>query len=562
MKLWNRKPQSSLLGADSAPDTHDFSICPEQVQKAPPCQMHCPNSGDIRGWLGIIAQRDKTGLSLEEAYDKAWRRLVEFNPMPATIGRICPHPCESACTRSDKDEPVSINAMERFLGDWGLERGLHFTPLEGPSREESIGVIGSGPAGISFAYQMARRNYPVTVYERSTSPGGMLRNEIPSYRLPVDVLEGEIERIVGLGVDLQLGVEIGEGLTLDDLRERHELLFLGMGAQQAKGLGIPGEAGAGVWSGIEFLRHRKEGRHIALGSRVAVIGGGNTALDSARSARREGAQVVLAYRRTRDEMPATADEIEDAITEGVSFEFLMAPLQIIRDGERVRAIEVQRMALGDPDATGRRRPVPVPGDTTQIRVDSVIVAVSQEPELDAMPGLPNDHGWLRTGDDGRLEAGLWAGGDDLGLGIASLAVSQGRHAAEAADAELRGSDATRNTEGRAAAKDQVKTDFYRQRRAVCPPRRPEETWLRDPDAEITGTLTSEEAQYEADRCLSCGLCIGCEQCWMYCNAGGFVRISQAETGTYYALLTDICEGCGKCIEVCPTGFLSPRPSQS
>jgi formate dehydrogenase major subunit len=562
MKLWDRRPQTSRSETDPAPDAPDFSICPEQLQKAPPCQLHCPNSGDIRGWLGIIAQREKTGLSLEEAYDRAWRRLVEFNPMPATIGRICPHPCETACTRSDKDEPISINAMERFLGDWGLQRGLRFTPLDGPGRDESVGVIGSGPAGISFAYQMARRKYPVTLYERSTSPGGMLRNEIPSYRLPVDVLEREIEKIVDLGVDLQLGMDVGPGLSLEVLRQRHRLLFLGMGAQHARGLGIPGEEGAGVWSGIEFLRLKKEGRQVSLGSRVAVIGGGNTAIDSARSARREGAEVRLLYRRSRDEMPAADQEIEDAITEGVSFEFLVAPLQIIRDDQQVRAVEVQQMALGDPDATGRRKPVAMTGDTRRVDVDAVIVAVSQDPEFDAIPGLPLDHGWLKAGDDGRLGAGLWAGGDDRGLGIASLAISQGRHAAEAADAELRGSGATPGSEDAATARDQVKTDFYQPRLAVHPPRRPEEAWLSDPDAEITGTLTSEEAQYEADRCLSCGLCIGCEQCWMYCNAGGFVRLSQAETGTYYALLTDICEGCGKCIEVCPTGFLSPRPSEN
>jgi formate dehydrogenase major subunit len=377
----------------------------------------------------------------------------------------------------------------------------------------------------------------------------------------VDVPEKEVLRILDLGVDLQLGVDVGSGLSLDGLRKRHRLLFLGMGAQRARGLGIPGEDGPGVWSGIEYLRMRKDGQHVGLGARVAVIGGGNTAIDSARTARREGAEVTLLYRRSRDEMPAVAGEIDDALTEGVNFKFLTAPLAVARDGGTVLGLEFQRMALGGSDLTGRRRPVPVPADTGRIEVDAVIVAVSQEPDLDGIPGLPSDHGWLRAGDEGRLGNGLWAGGDDRGLGIASLAISQGRRAAEAADAELQGSTDMGNNEPAPPAQEQVKTDFYQQRHAVSPPRRPDDGWLLDPEAEITGTLTSEEAQYEADRCLSCGLCIGCEQCWMYCNAGGFVPVSQAETGTYYTLVTNICEGCGKCIEVCPTGFLSHSPTR-
>jgi formate dehydrogenase major subunit len=519
--------------------------------------MHCPNSGDIRGWLGIIAQREKTGLSLEQSYDAAWRRLVEFNPMPATVGRICPHPCESACTRSEKDEPVSINAMERFLGDWGLDRGLELQRMDGPDRDKSIGVIGSGPAGLSFAYQMARRGYPVTIYERLPDPGGMLRNEIPSYRLPVDVLEKEIARITALGVDLRLEVDVGHDCTLKGLQGRHDLLFLGMGAQQAKGLGVPGADGPGIWSGIEYLHLRKEGRSVPLGSRVVVIGGGNTAIDAARTAVREGAHVTLAYRRTMDQMPAVAEEVRDAVTEGVEFEFLVAPTEVVRVAGQVRGLEMQQMELGEPDESGRRRPVPVPGEVRRIEADAIIVAVSQQPELEGMPGLPLDHGWLKPRDDGKLDDGLWAGGDDRGLGIASLAISQGRHAAEAADAELRGSEVP--PEGSPVpAREQVKPDFYARHAAVAPPRRPKDNWLKQPDAEITGTLSSAEAQFEAARCLSCGLCIGCEQCWMYCNAGGFVRLGKTETGTYYALLSDICEGCGKCIEVCPTGYLSPR----
>ncbi len=541
-----------------ATDTPALWIHPEQLTKLPPCQMHCPNSGDIRGWLGIIAQREKTGLSLEEAFERAWLRLVEFNPMPATIGRICPHPCETDCTRGDKDGAVSINAMERFLGDWAVERDLRFPPAPEPSHPESIGVIGSGPAGLSFTYHMARRGYRVTIYDRQAAPGGMLRYGIPSYRLPVGTLDREVRRILDLGVELRLDSDVGAGLSLETLRERHAVIFLGIGAQKARGLGVPGETGPGVYSGIEYLRARKEGEPVELGATTAVIGGGNTAIDAARMARRDGAEVVLVYRRTREEMPAIEAETEDALIEGVSFELLAAPTQIIRADGKVSAIEIQRMSLGEPDASGRRRPVPVEGDLCRLDVDSVIVAVSQEPDIDEDGGFPDIHGWIETGEDGRIGPGLWAGGDDRGLGIASLAVSHGRHAAEAAHAELRGLPAPGSQLPRTPARPGVKPDFYEGHLATSPPRRPEDTWLAEPDREITETLTPEEAAYEAERCLSCGLCIGCDQCWMYCNAGGFVRLNQVGPGSYYAYLSDICEGCGKCIEVCPTGYLSPR----
>ncbi len=557
MGLWNKIRAGSCDDLNEAARDLGFTINPEQLAKTPPCQMHCPNSGDIRGWLGIIAQRDKMGLSLEEAFDRAWHRLAEFNPMPATIGRICPHPCETDCTRSDKDGPVSINAMERFLGDWALERELRFPPAESPGHQETIGVIGSGPAGLSFAYQMARRGYPVTIYDRQPSPGGMLRYGIPSYRLPVETLEKEIRRILDLGIELRTGENIGTDLSLEALKKRHALLFLGIGAQRARGLGIPGEAGPGVWTGIDYLRARKEGEKFALGSRVAVIGGGNTAIDAARMARRDGAEVILVYRRTRDEMPAVEAEIEDALVEGVTFELLAAPAAIIREGERIRAIDIQKMALGEPDDSGRRRPLPVAGDIRSLEVNSVIMAVSQEPDLDAAAGFPAFHGWIQTGEDGRIGPHLWAGGDDRGLGIASLAISHGRHAAEAAHAELRGLRSADPCPASSSARNGVKTDFYEGHQPTAPPRRPADRWLMEPDTEITGTLSSEEAAYEASRCLSCGLCIGCDQCWMYCNAGGFVRLNEVEPGAYFAFVSDICEGCGKCIEVCPTGFLSP-----
>jgi NADPH-dependent glutamate synthase beta subunit-like oxidoreductase/ferredoxin len=531
----------------------------QQLEKRPPCQIECPNSGDVRGWLGIIAQRDKHGLSLEQSYDKAWKKLVELNPFPAIIGRICPHPCESRCTRDEKDGAVSINAMERFLGDWGIDRRLGLSRLDGQRRWESVGVIGSGPAGLSFAYQMARRGYPVTIYEKRAQPGGMLRHAIPDYRLPSDVVEAEIQRVLDLGVSLESGVEPGKDISLVELRKRHKLLFLGMGAQGARPLGIEGESGPGVIAGITYLAQRKLGVESHLGSKVVVIGGGNTAIDAARSARRDGASVTVLYRRSRHEMPAAAHEVDDAISEGVHFTFLAGPCKVIRDELVVTDLEYQRMQLGEPDAQGRRRPVPVDGDMNRLSADAIIVAISQQPDWHGFSFTDEGHQWLLTEDDGKLADDLWAGGDDTGPGIASRAIAQGRLAAEAAHAQLRGEP--RPASGSIQRKvdaGRVKTDYYNDQLRTDRPRQPQEEWLRQPNLEIDRTISSEQAHKEAERCFSCGLCFDCHQCVMYCNAIGFSLVENSAPGHYYTLDLAACEGCGKCIELCPCGYLEAR----
>jgi formate dehydrogenase major subunit len=542
-----------------APDELPFQIFARQFEKLPPCQARCPNSGDIRGWLGIIAQRQKNGLSLDEAYDKAWQRLAEFNPMPATIGRICPHPCEDLCSRHEKDGAVSINAMERFLGDWALSRSLELPQPPEDRYPETVGVIGSGPASLSFAYQMARRGYEVTIYDKDELPGGMLRHAIPDYRLPRDILDAEVDRILGLNIALVSHVDVGVDLSLEQLRERHELVFLGLGAQAARRLDIPGEDGPGVLSGIDYLRRRKHGQATGCGMQVLVIGGGNTAIDAARSARRDGASVTLVYRRSESEMPATAREVQDARIEGIEFRFLAAPTRVIRDGKKVQQVEIQSMRLAEPDADGRRRPEPIPGAFELLPADTVIVAVSQAPGWQSADTVLKPGSWLRAQDDGRLQQRLFAGGDDLGPGIASRAVGQGRHAAEVAHADLRGlARPPLQPDIPQVSSDSVRADYYADSRRSQNSRLPEDEWLACPDAEIDQTLSYQQASEEAARCMSCGLCFDCQQCFMYCNAGGFTRIDETRPGRYFAIALEACEGCGKCIELCPCGYLEPR----
>jgi formate dehydrogenase major subunit len=550
---------SSTESRQSAPAEQPFRTLAQQLEKLPPCQAQCPNSGDIRGWLGVIAQHEKLGLGLPDAYDKAWERLTELNPLPATLGRICPHPCESLCTRAGKDGAISINAMERFIGDWGISRSLALAKPAPERHPESVGVIGSGPASLSFAYQMARRGYSVTIYEEHDLPGGMLRHAIPDYRLPRDVLDAEIRRIFELGINLERNFKIGKDISFDELRDRHTLIFLGLGAQAARHLGIPGEDGPGVISGIDYLRQRKQRIAALTGKQVAVVGGGNTAIDAARSARREGAGVTLLYRRSAEEMPAAAHEVEDAISEGVNIRYLVAPTRIIRQGAEIQEVEIQAMRLGEADENGRRRPVPVPGQLERLPMDAVIAAVAQAPNWRGIDPLGDTRNWLRTEEDGRLENNIWAGGDDRGPGIASQAIAQGRLAAESAHAELREEPAPQRAPTRKPVDStNVKADYYRAQQRVCRARRPEQEWLSNPELEIDQTIDDQQALQEAQRCMSCGLCFDCEQCFMYCNVGGFTHIEEAGPGRYLALALDACEGCGKCIEVCPCGYLEAR----
>jgi formate dehydrogenase major subunit len=348
---------------------------------------------------------------------------------------------------------------------------------------------------------------------------------------------------------------------MEELRDRHAMLFLGLGAQAAMRLGIPGERGPGVISGIHYLQRRKQHAAPQLGKQVLVIGGGNTALDAARSARRDGASVTLLYRRSQAEMPAAEQEIKDALEEGVEFRFLVTPIEIMRgaDERAIEKVRLQSMRLGDADEQGRRRPAPVAGRTQEIAADTVIVAVSQAPDWDGLDPVAHAQKWLHTAADGKLDEQIWAGGDDRGPGIASKAIAQGRLAAESAHAELRGeSQSAMPGERKPVQSEVVKTDFYRQQERTEIHRRPPDEWLTNPEKEIDQTISYEEASQEAARCLSCGLCFDCQQCFMFCNGAAFTRIETTAPGKYFAMALEACEGCGQCIDVCPCGYLGAR----
>ncbi len=566
LKPVTKKPPLRMGGSGA---TQVSNLRPQQVEKLAPCIGHCPSGNDIRGWLTTIALRDKLGTSLEEAYTRAWMLEAETTPFPAVMGRVCPHPCEASCNRKEKDGAVAINSVERALGDWGISHGLALPRLDvGGPFPEKVAVIGSGPAGLSCAYQLARRGYQVVVFESLPKPGGMLRYGIPEYRLPRAVLDAEIQKITDLGVEIRCATTVGKEISLAELRAGFAAVFVAIGAHQGKKLGLPGEEGPGVWTGTEFLNRANSNEKLPVGDRVVVIGGGDTAVDAARvslrlssdtasMSRRMGAEVTILYRRTRTEMPAIDREIDEALEEGVKIEYLAAPLRVLRrDDGSLAGLVVQRMQLGEPDASGRRRPVPIEGDTYELPVDTILTAVSQEPDWATLGEIAVNGSWISADEWGRTGIDkVFSGGDSLGLGLATISVGQGRKAAEAIHATLRGGEPKAPPALPTVGPERIKMDRYdpaprAERRVLGPAER-----LAHPMDEVDLGITAEQALAEVARCFSCGKCFGCEKCWMYCQSNCFTKVSDPVLGHFYKVKIEVCDGCKKCADECPCGFV-------
>ncbi len=521
---------------------------PKYQEKTPPCVSHCPNEADIRSWITTIAQAEAYGRTKEQALELAWQKITDQNPFPAVCGRVCPHPCETECNRKSKDGAVGIHALERFVGDFGIVHGLKLARLSDETHPEKIAIIGSGPAGLSCAYQLRRRGYPVTVFEAFDQPGGMLRYGIPKYRLPREILDAEIRRIVNLGVELKCGVAVGKDISFEQLRQEYRAIFVGIGAHKGLSLGVPGEDAVNVLTGAEFLNRTNSGESVQVGSKVVVIGGGDSAIDAARLGRRLGAEVTILYRRTWDEMPAIKDEIAAALEEGVSIEFLSAPTEVLRDNGRAVGLKCVRMQLGTPYASGRPKPVPVAGSEFEIEASAIIAAVSQEPEK-PVAELFEGTDWIQTDEWGATKwPGIYAGGDDLALALVATAIFQGRMAAQAIEAHLRGGKLVKPDAHPGVSK--VIADWYVEAERHERQRLPVEQ--RNLDAEIQKGLSEQEALEEAQRCMSCGMCMDCETCWTYCANNCFLRLPKGE---HYRIKLDLCNGCKKCAEGCPTGYL-------
>jgi len=528
---------------------------PKNSEKMPPCRNVCPSGNRIRDFLTTIAQAERLKKPAEQAFREAWETYTDTSPFPAVCGRVCPHPCEDNCNRQELDGAVNINMIERAIGDFGLEHNLALKTLSDEKRPEKVAVVGAGPAGLSCAYQLARRGYGVTLFEAADKPGGMLRWGIPRYRLPADVLDGEIRKILDLGVELKCGTRVGRDFSLDDLRSQYQAVFVGIGAERGLKLRVEGEEADNVLSGVEFLNRIHHGEKIDVGDNVIVVGGGDTAVDAARICKRLGADVTILYRRTIKEMPAIDQEIEEAQEEGVKLEYLAAPVGFSKEGNRITSMKCIRMELGEPDESGRRRPVPVEGSEFEIPAATVIPAISQAPDFAGFDSLIEGRDWIQVNGRGQSTKveGIYAGGDAVSLALVTTAVGHGRRAAEAIDRHFRGEEEPRDGELPVVKHDRMRLDHYekaeRARTAVLPV----EERLAGLETEVNLSASQEQAIAETRRCMSCGYCFDCEKCWLFCQDQAVDKPMQK--GVIYKFKLENCTGCKKCAEECPCGFI-------
>ena len=534
-----QKPFAITLDPGSSLANHTGSwrtVRPVYVDRLPPCNDACPAGEDIQGWL-FHAEAGE--------YEQAWRLLTRDNPLPAVMGRVCYHPCETACNRGRLDECVGVNAIERFLGDEALRRGWAFELPPARSGKRVL-VVGAGPSGLSAGYHLARLGHAVTIREAGPVAGGMMRFGIPKYRLPRDVLDAEIRRIEALGVRIELGSKVDDVLAARDAGG-FDAVFLAVGAHIAKRAYIPAGSAAKMLDAVSVLRSMEGEDKPLLGRRVVVYGGGNTALDVARTAKRLGAtESIIVYRRTRERMPAHESELEEALQEGVLVKWLST---IRQAGES--SITVEKMRLDD---TGS--PVPT-GEFETLEADSVVLALGQDVDLsllDGVPGLEFEDGVVKVDDELMTgHPGIFAGGDMVpGERTVTVGVGHGKLAARHIDAWLRGERWTHPPRPELATYERLNTWYYsdapRSKQPVLDAIRRQSTF-----DEVVGSYDDTTAQFEARRCLSCGNCFECDNCYGVCPDNAVVKRGP---GLRYAFNYDYCKGCGLCVAECPCGAIT------
>jgi NADPH-dependent glutamate synthase beta subunit-like oxidoreductase len=474
---------------------------------------------------------------------------MEDNPFPAIMGRVCYHPCETACNRAQLDEAVGINSVERFLGDEAIKQGWRVS-VDVPATGRRVLVIGAGPSGLSAAYHLARRGHTVTVKEAGPMTGGMMRFGIPKYRLPREVLDAEVQRILDLGVTLELDAKVTDLMAVKD---DYDAVFLAVGAQLGKRAYIPAGSAAKMLDAVTMLRDLETGEKPLLGRRVAVYGGGNTAMDAARTAKRLGAsEAIVVYRRNKDKMPAHESEFMEATEEGILFKWLTTIKQV-DEGRLV----IEKMEL---DESGFPQPT---GELEELEADSLVLALGQDTDLsllDGVPGLVMDRGVVSVGPDMMTGCpGVFAGGDMVPFERSvTVAVGHGKRAAKNIDAWLSGAAPEPVVRPALATYDTLNTWYYadapRSQRPVLERARRESTF----DEVVLG-LDESTALAEARRCMSCGNCFSCDNCYGVCPDNAVIKLGQP--GEKYLIDLDYCKGCGLCVAECPSGAIQMVPEE-
>jgi len=552
-----KKKKKGLKGLSRGVGTSGVEVSPlrpQLIEKNAPCIYTCPNHNKIRKALMTVSKAEDYGKTYEQALEEAWYIWMETSPFPAVCGRVCPHPCETECNRTALEGAVGINAFERYIGDFGLEKKLVPKKMTEEKHSEKIAIVGSGPAGLTCAYHLARRGYPVTAFEAFPKPGGMLRYGIPDYRLPTDILDAEINRILDMGVELKCNVMVGKDIPREQLEKEYKAIFVGLGAHQGLKLRVEGEEADNVFTGTDFLHRVNTGEEIDVGDKVVVIGGGDTAIDAARVSRRMGADVTILYRRTRTEMPAIEGEIEGALVEGVRIEYLAAPIKIHNENGKAVGMVCQRMELGEPDASGRRRPVPIDGDTFDLECTTLIAAISQAPDFTGFDILIEGRDWIKIDDKCKTKIdNIYSGGDNVNLDIAITAIYHGRRAAEAIHEMISGEAMPAPSEMAVIKHDKMYLAYYEKKEPAVVQELPVEERLKTMDAEIVSTWSQEVAVEEAKRCLSCGECFDCGTCWSLCTDNAIKK--PLVKGQPYEIKMEFCTGCKKCAENCPCGYI-------
>ena len=514
---------------------------PIYVDRLPPCNAQCPAGEDIQGWLFDAESGD---------YEAAWRHLTRDNPFPAIMGRVCYHSCEGVCNRGRIDTAVGINSVERFLGDEALAKGWRFAAPAAESGKHVL-VVGAGPSGMSAAYHLRRLGHAVTVMEAGPLVGGMMRFGIPKYRLPRDVLDAEMQRIVEMGVSIKLGTKVTDiARTMAD--GGYDAAFLAVGAHIAKRAFIPAKDSSRILDAVQVLRSMEGATPPLLGRRVVVYGGGNTAIDVARTARRLGAtEAIIVYRRTREKMPAHDFEVEEALEEGVMVKWLSTIKQAGSDG----ALTIEKMQLDD-----KGNPQPT-GEFETLEADSLVLALGQDVDLSLLDGVDNllvhdgvvqvDPETMMTG-----HAGLFAGGDMVPAERnVTVAVGHGKKAARHIDAWLQGQAMAPQPKHAPATFERLNPWYYSDAPKTL---RPQLDIARRTGSfdEVQGGLSADNALFEARRCLSCGNCFECDNCYGVCPDNAVLKLGP---GKRFAINLDYCKGCGMCAAECPCGAIEMRP---